>query len=73
CHHCSLELAIPRACPTCGNVDLQPLGRGTQRVEEGLGAIFPGARVLRIDADSTRLKGSAQSAFDSVHRGEVDI
>ncbi|BEV17712.1 primosomal protein N' [Herbaspirillum sp. DW155] len=73
CHHCSLELAIPRACPTCGNVDLQPLGRGTQRVEEGLQAIFPGARVLRIDADSTRLKGSAQSAFDSVHRGEVDI
>jgi primosomal protein N' (replication factor Y) len=73
CHHCSLELQIPRACPTCGNVDLQPLGRGTQRVEEGLQAIFPEARVLRIDADSTRLKGSAQSAFDSVHRGEVDI
>lgn len=73
CHHCSLELHIPRACPTCGNVDLQPLGRGTQRVEEGLHAIFPEARVLRIDADSTRLKGSAQSAFDSVHRGEVDI
>ncbi|KAF1048318.1 MAG: Primosomal protein N' [Herbaspirillum frisingense] len=73
CHHCSLELAIPKSCPTCGNVDLQPLGRGTQRVEEGLHAIFPEARVLRIDADSTRLKGSAQSAFDSVHRGEVDI
>ncbi|UIN21083.1 primosomal protein N' [Herbaspirillum frisingense] len=73
CHHCSLELHIPRACPTCGNVDLQPLGRGTQRVEEGLHGIFPEARILRIDADSTRLKGSAQSAFDSVHRGEVDI
>jgi primosomal protein N' (replication factor Y) len=73
CHHCSLELHIPKSCPTCGNVDLQPLGRGTQRVEEGLHAIFPEARVLRIDADSTRLKGSAQSAFDSVHRGEVDI
>ena len=73
CHHCSLELYIPKACPTCGNIDLQPLGRGTQRVEEGLQMIFPEARVLRIDADSTRLKGSAQSAFDSVHRGEVDI
>jgi primosomal protein N' (replication factor Y) len=73
CHHCSLELYIPKGCPTCGNIDLQPLGRGTQRVEEGLAAIFPEARVLRIDADSTRLKGSAQSAFDSVHRGEVDI
>ncbi|WP_050467735.1 primosomal protein N' [Herbaspirillum chlorophenolicum] len=73
CHHCSLELHIPKSCPTCGNIDLQPLGRGTQRVEEGLHAIFPEARVLRIDADSTRLKGSAQIAFDSVHRGEVDI
>ncbi|MDK6076581.1 primosomal protein N' [Massilia varians] len=73
CHHCSLELRIPRHCPTCGNVDLQPLGRGTQRIEEGLAAMFPEARILRIDADSTRLKGSAQAAFDTVHRGEVDI
>ena len=73
CHHCSLEMRIPRHCPTCGNVDLQPLGRGTQRVEEGLQALFPEARILRIDADSTRRKGSAQEAFDSVHRGEVDI
>jgi primosomal protein N' (replication factor Y) len=73
CHHCSLELLIPSACPTCGNVDLQPLGRGTQRVEENLHKIFPEARVLRIDADSTRKKGSAQAAFDAVHRGEVDI
>jgi primosomal protein N' (replication factor Y) len=73
CHHCSLELRIPRACPDCGNVDLQPLGRGTQRVEEGLQAMFPDARILRIDADSTRRKGSAQAAFDTVHRGEVDI
>ena len=73
CHHCSLELRIPRHCPTCGNVDLQPLGRGTQRIEEGLAAMFPEERILRIDADSTRLKGSAQAAFDTVHRGEVDI
>jgi primosomal protein N' (replication factor Y) len=73
CHHCSLELRIPHACPTCGNIDLQPLGRGTQRVEEGLQAMFPEARILRIDADSTRRKGSAQAAFDSVHRGDVDI
>ncbi len=73
CHHCSLELRIPKSCPTCGNVDIQPLGRGTQRVEEGLQQHFPQARILRIDADSTRRKGSAQAAFDSVHRGEVDI
>lgn len=73
CHICSLELRIPSSCPTCGNVDLQPLGRGTQRVEEHLHTLFPDARILRIDADSTRRKGSAQEAFESVHRGEVDI
>jgi primosomal protein N' (replication factor Y) len=73
CHHCSLELRIPKSCPTCGNVDIQPLGRGTQRVEEGLQNMFPQARITRIDADSTRRKGSAQAAFDTVHRGEVDI
>ncbi|HJU70813.1 MAG TPA: primosomal protein N' [Paucimonas sp.] len=73
CHHCGLEQRIPRACPTCGNVDIQPLGRGTQRIEEGLQRRFPAARILRIDADSTRLKGSAQAAFATVHRGEVDI
>ena len=73
CHHCSLEMRIPKSCPTCGNADIQPLGRGTQRVEGHLQAVFPGARIMRIDADSTRLKGSAQDAFDTVHRGEVDI
>ncbi|MCH8621572.1 primosomal protein N' [Undibacterium sp. TS12] len=73
CHHCGLEQRIPRACPTCGNIDLQPLGRGTQRLEESLAAFFPAARVFRIDADSTRLKGSAAAAFERVHAGEVDI
>jgi primosomal protein N' (replication factor Y) len=73
CHHCGFEQRIPKSCPTCGNVDLQPLGRGTQRVEESLQQIFPEARIMRIDADSTRRKGSAQEAFDAVHRGEVDI
>ena len=73
CHHCGLEQRIPRSCPTCGNIDLQPLGRGTQRMEESLALLFPQARVFRIDADSTRLKGSAAAAFERVHAGEVDI
>ena len=42
-------------------------------MEEGLHSVFPEARIFRIDADSTRLKGSAEAAFDTVHRGEVDI
>ena len=73
CHHCGLERAIPRVCPDCGNADLQTLGRGTQRIEEGLGACFPEARILRIDADSTRKKGSLESALEQVHKGEIDI
>ena len=73
CHHCSNEQRIPTACPTCGNADIQPLGRGTQRIEERLQQLFPSARIKRIDADSTRLKGSAEAAFEEVHSGQVDI
>lgn len=73
CHHCGLEQVIPHACPDCGNIDLQPLGRGTQRIEETLQGLFPDARLLRIDADSTKRKGTAQMAFEQVHKGEVDI
>jgi len=49
------------------------MGRGTQRLEEHLAERFPKARISRIDADSTRRKGSAQGLFEQVHAGEVDI
>lgn len=73
CHHCGCERPVPRVCPDCGNVDLQALGHGTQRIEEGLKIYFPDARVLRIDADSTSRKGSLQQALHDIHQGEVDI
>lgn len=73
CHHCGAESRIPHACPDCGNQDLAPLGRGTQRIEEALAEHFPDARLSRIDADSTRRKGSAQALFAQVHAGEIDI
>ncbi|CAG9183350.1 primosomal protein N' [Cupriavidus respiraculi] len=73
CHHCGLEAPVPRQCPDCGNIDIAPLGRGTQRIEEALAARFPEARIARLDADSTRRKGSAQAMLDEVHAGEVDI
>nr|WP_124077726.1 primosomal protein N' [Pigmentiphaga humi] len=73
CHHCGWQHRVPAACPDCGNQDLQPMGRGTQRLEEHLAEVFPGARVARIDADSTRRKGSAQELFARVHAGEIDI
>ena len=73
CHHCGLEKKVPRCCPDCGNIDLTPLGRGTQRIEEALAEVFPQAKIVRIDADSTRRKGQAQKLLDAVHAGEVDI
>jgi len=73
CHHCGYQQRVPQACPDCGDQDMQPIGRGTQRIEEQLALLFPEARIARIDADSTRKKGSAQALFASVHAGEVDI
>ncbi|MGI4858499.1 MAG: primosomal protein N' [Janthinobacterium lividum] len=73
CHHCGWQERIPHACPECGNVDIAPMGRGTQRAEETLATLVPGARILRIDADSTRKKGSAAALFADVHAGDVDI
>ena len=73
CHHCGWSDPVPRSCPTCGNSALQGVGRGTQRIEESLQQLLPTARVLRIDRDSTRRRDSAARAFDSVHRGDVDV
>ena len=73
CHHCGAEQAIPRACPTCGNVDLRPLGRGTQRVEETLAGLFPQARIVRIDRDSARRRGALARTLEGIGRGEGDI
>jgi primosomal protein N' (replication factor Y) len=65
--------SIPRACPQCGNQDLVPLGFGTQRLEAALADLFPGARALRIDRDSTRRKGAFAAMLDGIVAGEVDI
>ncbi|SHM10325.1 replication restart DNA helicase PriA [Rhizobacter sp. OV335] len=73
CHHCSLTQPVPRACPDCGNLDIAPMGRGTERLEEQLAQALPGARIARIDADSTRLKGSLEAQLSAVHDGNVDV
>ncbi|HWS76108.1 MAG TPA: primosomal protein N' [Quisquiliibacterium sp.] len=73
CHHCSAETVVPRACPDCGNVDLTPLGRGTQRLEEGLQQLFPEARIARLDRDVARRRNAARDIIDAAHAGEVDI
>jgi primosomal protein N' (replication factor Y) len=73
CHHCGFTERVPRACPDCGNLDLAAVGRGTERLEEHLAELLPGARIARIDADTTRLKGTLEAQLDAVHAGTVDV
>jgi len=73
CHHCGFTERVPRACPECGNLDIAPVGRGTEKLEEQMAALLPGARVARIDADTTRTKGSLDVQLAAVHDGDVDV
>ncbi|MHB8667455.1 MAG: primosomal protein N' [Burkholderiales bacterium] len=73
CHHCGASTPIPRHCPNCGNADIHPFGRGTQRLETALAARFPQARILRVDRDSTRNKGSFARMLGEIHGGGADI
>jgi primosomal protein N' (replication factor Y) len=73
CHHCGLAERVPRACPDCGNLDIAPIGRGTEKLEEQLGALLPGARIARIDADSTRGAGKLEQHLAAAHAGDVDV
>lgn len=73
CHHCGFETRVPRACPDCGNVDLLPFGRGTQRLEAMLAERFPEARVLRIDRDSASTPKKWQALLATIHAGGADI
>jgi primosomal protein N' (replication factor Y) len=73
CHHCGLSERVPRACPDCGNLDIAPIGRGTEKLQEQLGLLLPEARIARIDADSTRGVGALAQQLQAVHAGEVDI
>ena len=73
CHHCGFESRIPKACPTCGNQDIQPFGRGTQRLETVLAERFPGARILRVDRDSAKSRKQWEAMLERIHAGDADI
>lgn len=81
CHHCGFTERVPRACPQCGNVDIAPLGRGTERLEEQLAELLADVRradgapvrIARMDADSTRAKGALEEQLAQVHAGAVDV
>ena len=73
CHHCGSERRPPSHCESCDGETLVPIGAGTERVEEELREQFPDHTVLRIDRDSTRLKGSLDRHLEQVHSGEAQI
>ena len=73
CHHCGCEHRVPKACPTCGNQDIHPFGRGTQRLEGWLQEQFPEARVLRVDRDSVKSRKQWEAVLERIHGGEADI
>ena len=81
CHHCGFTERVPRACPACGNADIAPMGRGTEQLEEHLAELLVDVKrpngdpvkIMRIDADSTKLKGSLEAQLAGVHSGEVDV
>lgn len=73
CHYCGFEEKVMQSCPECGNLDLRPVGHGTQRIEEELNKCLPEARILRIDRDSIRRKNAWSEMREKIQSNEVDI
>ncbi len=73
CHHCGLADPVPRACPECGNLDIAPIGRGTEKLEAQLADMLPGARIARLDADAVRGAGQLHARLAEVHAGDIDV
>ena len=73
CHYCGHEEPVTSACPSCGNLDLTAAGHGTQRVEHALAQLFPAARLLRIDRDTTRRRLAFEQMRQRVQDDDVDI
>jgi len=72
CHHCGQRAPVPRFCPQCGNSDLSAQGRGTQKLEAELQALFPAARIARLDRDTAQGKRLTQT-LSAIHQGEIDM
>ncbi|MCS3469485.1 primosomal protein N' (replication factor Y) [Pseudomonas sp. JUb42] len=73
CHHCGHAERVPRQCPSCNQVDLRPVGAGTERAEDRLAILFPDYPVLRVDRDSTSRKDAMNQLFATVQRGQPCI
>ncbi|MGN7478652.1 primosomal protein N' [Solibacillus silvestris] len=73
CHYCGHDEYIPEICPECQSENIRYFGTGTQKVEEEIYKLFPEARVLRMDVDTTKQKGAHEKMLDAFGRGEADI
>lgn len=73
CHYCGYEEPVPTECPECQSDHIRYFGTGTQKVEEEIYKLFPQARVLRMDVDTTKQKGSHEAILDAFGQGTADI
>ncbi|WP_319380452.1 primosomal protein N' [Thiomicrorhabdus sp.] len=73
CHHCGEQMPEPSCCPQCQSQELIKVGQGTERLQQAIEEWFPDKSVLRIDRDTTRLKGSLQEFTRQAESGEADI
>ncbi len=73
CHHCGEQMAKPKVCPSCQSDEFVKVGQGTERLEQTINEWFTDKTILRIDRDTTRLKGSMTELTAKAERGEADI
>ena len=73
CHYCGEESEVPTLCPQCNSEHIRFFGTGTQKVQEELARLFPAARVLRMDVDTTRKKGAHEQLLQQFGEGKADI
>jgi primosomal protein N' (replication factor Y) len=73
CHYCGLIKKVPGACTHCGSLAIKYFGTGTERVEDELEAIFPSAKITRVDSDSISRKAVLSKILLSFSKGEIDI
>ena len=73
CHYCGYETREPEKCPECGSPYIMGFKAGTQQIEQNLCKTFPGIRVLRMDGDTTRQKGSYERILSAFAEGEADV
>ena len=73
CHTCGYQRQVPKTCPECGSKHIRQLGTGTEKVEQVVHALFPQAKTLRWDAETTRKKGAHERILNQFSRQEADI